>query len=258
MSEPTGRRPFSAEKYVKPKAEQPASPQQSAAQLRSRLMERRTARFNEPEPGPREILSAVEELRKDLMRGLLRQRVQGETSDLAQEMDQDVRIEIAQMVRSIARAKSEIASIKHPGAQKDEIETASNELDEIVAATEDATTRILDANEKLQGLLDEVAAMHPDDLDLQTKLDEAGGHVITVLEACNFQDVTGQRITKVVRTLHFIEERILAMISIWGPDAFTELPIQDSVGEDPDDPPMHGPQATGQGISQDEIDALFD
>lgn len=258
MSDTSGRRPFSAEKYVKPKADQPPQGTASAAQLRTRLSERRYARTHEPEPGPREILGAVEELRRDLMRGLLRQRSQTDGADLAQEMDQDVRMEIAQMVRSIARAKAEIASIKHPEASKDEIETASNELDQIVAATEDATTRILDANEKVQGLLDEIAAMHPDDLDLQTKVDEAGGHVITVLEACNFQDVTGQRITKVVRTLRFIEERILAMISIWGPDAFATLPVHEVMDEDPDDPPMHGPQAEGQGISQDEIDALFD
>jgi chemotaxis regulatin CheY-phosphate phosphatase CheZ len=39
--------------------------------------------------------------------------------------------------------------------------------------------------------------------------------VVKIFEACNFQDLTGQRITKVVRALSFIEERVEAMMGVW-------------------------------------------
>ncbi len=49
------------------------------------------------------------------------------------------RIEIAQMVRMIGRAKIEIASIKHPSENDDRMQLAASELDAIVVATEAST-----------------------------------------------------------------------------------------------------------------------
>ncbi len=172
--------------------------------------------------------------------------------------DSDVRIEIAQMVRSVAKAKNEIAAIKHPLAEDDRVKTASSELDAIVASTESATERILNANEQIEQLVREIANFHADDQDVTERSEAIANHIIDVMEACNFQDITGQRIQKVVKTLRFIEERILALISIWGVEAFTDLPIPDQKeGMDEDTALMNGPQISG-GITQDEIDALFD
>ena len=48
--------------------------------------------------------------------------------------------------------------------------------------------------------------------------------VIKIFEACNFQDLTGQRITKVVATLKFIETHIVRMMEIWGGlEAFKDI-----------------------------------
>ena len=48
--------------------------------------------------------------------------------------------------------------------------------------------------------------------------------VVKIFEACNFQDLTGQRITKVVATLKFIETHIVRMMEIWGGlDAFKDI-----------------------------------
>ncbi len=172
--------------------------------------------------------------------------------------DADIRVEIAQMVRSVAKAKNEIAAIKHPMADDDRVKTASNELDAIVAATESATQRILHANEQIENLVREITNFHADDTDVTERSEAIANHIIEVLEACNFQDITGQRIQKVVNTLRFIEERILALINIWGVEAFTDLPVPDSGdGLTEDEQLMNGPQISG-GITQDEIDKLFD
>ena len=172
--------------------------------------------------------------------------------------DSDIRIEIAQMVRSVARAKSEIAAIKHPMADDDRVKTASSELDAIVTATESATETILNANEQIERLVREIANFHAEDPDVAVRSEAIANHVIEILEACNFQDITGQRIQKVVKTLRFIEERILALISIWGVEAFIDLPVPDAHdGMSEDEALMNGPQISG-GITQDEIDRLFD
>ena len=40
--------------------------------------------------------------------------------------------------------------------------------------------------------------------------------MISIFEACNFQDLTGQRINKVMTTMKFIEHHINTMMDIWG------------------------------------------
>lgn len=172
---------------------------------------------------------------------------------------QDVRIEIAQMVRIIARAKNEIAAISQPATDDDRLNRASNELDAIVIATETATDDILKANEEIGTLVDAIAARYPNDSEITTNAEQVAEHLIRIFEACGFQDITGQRITKVVNTLQFIQDRILAMIGIWGVEAFEDLPVSNpSKGEQDDERTLlNGPQLENEGITQEEINALF-
>lgn len=81
------------------------------------------------------------------------------------------------------------------------------------------------------------------------------------MEACSFHRLTGQRVTQAVRTLRFIESRILAMIDIRGLEAFRDLPLPtDSEPEDDreDAELMNSPAVGGAGLSREDIDALFD
>ena len=78
-----------------------------------------------------------------------------------------------------------------------------------------------------------------------------------MFEACNFQDITGQRISKVVKTLQFIEERVNKMIEIWGEEGFTDVK-QDQEERDAEAALLNGPQLANQGVSQADIDKLFD
>lgn len=195
----------------------------------------------------------LEELRS--LRALIEQRLGPADERDTLDSTVEIRREIAQMVRSIAQAKTEIANLRHPRAQEDRMVRAQSELDEIIIATEDATNDILAANEKIEKHLNALAALHPDDDDTRILTEQAAAELITILEACNFQDITGQRITKVVKTLRFIEDRILALIGIWGPEAFADIPVPDIEGHHEE---IDGPALTGEGISQDEIDKLFD
>ncbi len=197
------------------------------------------------------IASTLEDTLAEIRRLMLNP---GIASPHASPTDQDVRIEIARMVRSIAKAKTELALLRDPRQGDDQVLRARNELDEIVDATETATNTILSSAEEVERLLNQIRDDSHDPSVFEAC--ENGLEAITrVFEACNFQDITGQRVTKVIRALSFIEARIVALIEIWGADAFLELPLPPL---DDKDALLSGPQASGQGISQDEIDKLFD
>jgi chemotaxis protein CheZ len=187
-----------------------------------------------------------------------------EDPEVWQEEARILRIEIARMVRSLATAKREIAEIKHPLKESadDRMSRAASELDEIVSATEQATHTILGAGETItqhcEAILGEIG-----DLDvIAPRLHDTMEQVSRIMEACSFQDITGQRVTKVVNTLEFIEDRIRRIVSDWGQEAFLDLPLDDDTtgAADDDDEArlLNGPQLTGAGLSQDDIDALFD
>jgi chemotaxis protein CheZ len=213
-----------------------------------------------------ELLAAIAELRNDI--GELRQQIGANggplpASDTLEAPGdnrecREARIEIAQMVRMLGRAKLEIASIKHPMAEDDRIKSAASELDAIVAATEASTQDILAAGEEIESLTRKIAGLHHGDEDVVTLTDQIAGEIIKIFEACNFQDITGQRVDKVVRTIRFVEERLLAMIAIWGAEAFADLPLPEGEAASGDEALMNGPALGTQGISQDEINALFD
>lgn len=261
MTQTTTRRPFSAERrsHLKPKLTQQGFTDAVTA-----------ASSGEPlDPGSQFALLRAEiaEIRMMLSEekdgsGQLPKLREGGSNDAGLEQEeadtiQAVQIEIAQMVKSIARAKAEIASIKHPHSEDDRLEAASNELDAIVTATEVATTDILNAAEVIELEATNLAGMCHEDQDVITSTERIVSQVVKILEASNFQDITGQRINKVVETVRYIEERIVTMIDIWGVDAFGDLPLpsEDSGG---DEDLLNGPQLENQGISQADIDALFD
>lgn len=207
------------------------------------------------------ILAQIAELRQEVseLRGARETEI-AEDSD----MKRDVRVEIAQMVRSIGRAKSQIAAIKNPVMGRDEMEKASLQLEEITKQTEDATNEIMSAADEVEQLLKKIHSHTVEDPDVAPLIDLAGERLIAIIEACAFQDLTGQRVTQVVKTLRYIESRVLAMIDIWGLDAFKDVDIpdegeaEDLHDEQEEDELLNGPALGGQGLSQADIDALFD
>lgn len=176
------------------------------------------------------------------------------------EDDDTVRMEIARLVKEIGRTKTELASLRHPMAddEDDKIINATSELDAIVAATEHATSNILKNGEDITGLLEKIREDSEIDGEHRLILDQIESKLIGIIEACNFQDITGQRITKVINTMRFIEDRIKSMIDVWGVDSFTHLPIPGEDEEDEDAKLLAGPQLADQGLTQDDIDAMFD
>jgi len=171
-----------------------------------------------------------------------------------------LKAELDEIRSSILETKREISSLHHSGFVNDEHATASDELDAVVKGTEVAADKILTAAEIVESNAANLANIlksgteHDMALDIQEQ-------AIAIFEACNFQDLTGQRITKVVNTLKFIEDRIDYMMTIWGgEESFSAIKPEKQIGKTSDAHLLHGP-AMEDAIdvaSQDDIDALFD
>jgi len=166
-----------------------------------------------------------------------------------------LKTELRALAVCIEQTKLEIAALRPQQADEDRIVAVTFELDAIVSSTERATDVILESSEKIDRLASVIAAQK--DGHSSRLAEEISDHVVAIFEACNFQDITGQRITKVVNTLKYIEDRLNRMVDIWGVENLTDLPLPIEVNEDEEAKLLNGPQLENKGISQSEIDALF-
>ena len=169
-----------------------------------------------------------------------------------------LKTEVKALAHAIHQTKVEIAALRNPNSERDQIAIVSDELDAVVRATEDATNSILESAETIDNVAEQLRSSN--DAFYSQLGEQLAEQSMNVYEACNFQDITGQRITKVVNAMKFVEERIQAMIKIWGEEDFKEIAPSTTLDrkDDPDAALLSGPQMDGEGISQDEIDALFD
>jgi len=175
------------------------------------------------------------------------------------EQCEKLKTELDLIYDAINRTKQEIAVLHGKSFSGDEMAKVTDELGAVVGGTEQATQHILEAVEAIDqsaGALSKAASPE------QTRLlsEEIQERVISIFEACNFQDLTGQRIAKVMSTMKFIEHHINVMMDIWGGvDAIrAHAPpiVDDRVG---DAKLLNGPKIDGDEghASQDDIDALF-
>ncbi len=168
--------------------------------------------------------------------------------------------ELEGLARFIQSAKAEIAALRPDEIQNEHLPSAADELDAIVGNTEEATGIILDSVEKIEAIAQKIEGENGTQIvDVVTK----------IYEACNFQDITGQRITKVVKTLKQIENKVAALIGAFGDElarekarAAASAPAASATVSAPTDKPsdedlLNGPQLPTNANSQADIDSLF-
>ncbi len=162
--------------------------------------------------------------------------------------EERIQAEIRQLAEIIHKAKQEIEAARPEDICSEHLPLANGELSAIVDHLEEVTGTILDSCESLEQL----GAELPE--EQRERLMDA---ITRIYEACNFHDLTGQRITKVIRTLQKIEARIDALIATFGDPAARAkaAPVHEAA---PGDELLNGPALPGEGTSQAEIDALFD
>jgi chemotaxis protein CheZ len=149
----------------------------------------------------------------------------------------------------VARAKSEIAALRVDEINESQIPRATDELDAVVEHTAAATNEILDVCDVLEGLQNKVAPEQAEALATA---------VTRIYEACSFQDITGQRIGKVVAALKAIEARVAMVTARFDASGRTSpLPAAPAAAVTEGRALANGPQLPGAASSQEEIDKLL-
>jgi len=118
--------------------------------------------------------------------------------------------ELAGIQDIIARNKRELSALINDGSER-RMSRAAGELGAAVEGMETATQKILASVEAIDECARALASALTDDYHHGLAQD-VQDHVVRVYEACNFQDLAGQRIGKVIATLMTVEEQLAAMI----------------------------------------------
>jgi chemotaxis regulatin CheY-phosphate phosphatase CheZ len=142
--------------------------------------------------------------------GKLESAVTGEGSK--QGLDR-IFLELMEMAKTISKTKSEISAIipSDNALNQSALEEATSVLDGIVQSTETATQAILGSSERIQ----ETAWTLREQGANSELCDALNRHATDIYTSCSFQDITSQRIVKVVHVMRYLEGRIHAMIDIW-------------------------------------------
>ena len=120
----------------------------------------------------------------------------------------------------------------------------ARELEAVIESSEQATQKILAAAEEIDQAANNLSAAVKSDAE-QGLAQDIRDRVIAIFEACNYQDLTSQRVTKVMASLAHIEQQI----------ARTLEDLARGVA-----PPMHGPRLENDPghFTQSEVDSMFD
>jgi len=200
-----------------------------------------------------QIKSALHELQKTN----LKDPSLGEVLDLAQRLtdamqaffgslDRSVYSELRYIAQYIQRTRDEISELRPNDIREARIPSAGAELEAIVKHTEDATNTIMACAEK-------ILSCDPNKPEEYTEAVQA--HTMLIFEACSFQDITGQRVRKVVDTLKHIESRVGRFAQVMG---VNDAPPPETPEEKlKRDLLLNGPALGGPETAQDDIDALF-
>ncbi len=216
--------------------------------------------------GVRSVLAKLDEL------GSMIQPTQSIISNISEAYRREIievmklREEMEKIQSAITETKRQVVSLRTSATQAVKVNHAAGELGAVVLDTESATNKILAAAEKVEML----AGVIQSEVTIDAKNKRAGeiaGAVMSIYEACNFQDLTGQRISRVCETLAFVESRVERMTEIWGGlDSLSTIMTEElqAFNEEQSALGTHalamGPALAGSEshVDQGDIDALFD
>lgn len=176
----------------------------------------------------------------------LADKMAGNMQEFLEQLENLAFAEFRIIAEYITHARAEVATLRPNDMKHSRIPTAGAELEAIAKNTEDATNEIMAAAEAIMSL----------DADANDYAEQVNAQIMTIFEACSFQDITGQRIAKVVETLGVIEGRVGKFADAMGihDQAHDTCPTE----QRNKDQILNGPGLDGEATSQDDIDALFD
>ncbi|MEJ2435305.1 MAG: protein phosphatase CheZ [Pseudolabrys sp.] len=167
----------------------------------------------------------------------------------------DIRRELERVHDMLARNHAELGALIG-GNKSRRMARAAGELGAAVDGMEKATHNILQAAEAIDDSAKSLGAALKGDFERGLAQD-IQDCTVQVYEACNFQDLAGQRIAKVIEIMLTLEEQLAAMLARCA--ALTCTPEEATAPEPADNGLLNGPKLDGDPghASQADIDAIF-
>lgn len=167
-------------------------------------------------------------------------------------MSNDVRTDEYEI--HLRELQNRVAAIRHPYATEDRLFGSVLELNAVVLGLEQATNAILQAAENIDA---NIEAVRNGD---ENAVEEIANNVIEIFSNCNFQDLSGQRINKVLTWMTYVEQRLTELLNLFEPESFSDVPLPKPMSTDAvtdESGALSGPRMEGEGASQADIDNLF-
>jgi chemotaxis protein CheZ len=206
---------------------------------------------------PSAVIAELRALRTLIERHLSGSAEKPAAPDNTQQEVRRLKIELDVIGSAIKQTRSEILSLQDQGFDSSRVARVAKELEAVFNDTSVATDTILkaaeDIDQQAQALITQLKGSHEQRLaqDIQDA-------ATAIFEACNFHDLTGQRLSKMAATVKMVEEHLARMMEIWSViDRFDVLAAQSSDSET--EALVNGPKLEGDDghSTQDEIDKLF-
>ena len=166
------------------------------------------------------------------------------------------RHELSALANVVARNTRTLMALINDGKDR-RMARAAGELAAAVESMETATQKVLASVEAIDDCARVLVSALSDDYHHGLAQD-IQDHVVRVYEACNFQDLAGQRIGKVIATLVMVEEQLAVMIENCNSVDNAAQPDK-AAGSAPSSDLLNGPRLDGTGghASQQDIDLMF-
>jgi chemotaxis protein CheZ len=206
---------------------------------------------------PSDIVAELRELRALMQQQVSSSAGRRAAPDVPAQEVRKLKIELDVIGDAIKQTRTEIVSLQDQGFDSARVSRVTKELEAVLDDTSQATERILKAAEEIDQQAHALAGLLKGGHE-QGLAQDIQDQVTAIFEACNFHDLTGQRISKVATMLKMVEEHLARMMEIWSViERFNVEAAQSAAGEL--DGLLNGPKLDGDNghSTQDDIDKLF-
>jgi len=160
----------------------------------------------------------------------------------------------------MAGIRRELDGLRMHNGSADLFAATLAELDALGDEIADATDAMMTACEGIQDTADAIAAKTKE-RGTKMKLKKIAQQTGDIFEACSFQDLTGQRIAKITRTVTAIGETVDGVSALAGGKGAKKSNRRDKnrgINRIDGGITLEGPQINGPAVSQAAIDSMFD
>ncbi len=167
---------------------------------------------------------------------------------------QAYRAELELIYTAMKRTRGEASASSAPNLHA--MSRAGRELEAIVVDTEQATQQILRSAEEIDQSANTLSAALKSEHE-KGLANDIRDQVLRIYEACNFQDLTGQRVGQVTEILDVLEQHVGRLMEIWRSiEQFKPIVIE---GAGDDRKLLNGPKLEGSAghFTQGDIDQMF-